>query len=121
MSTSERASVSIRPLPEREQPISEQYRITAKLWVDLDGAARMREATKDVVLSQMVMKYAEAASSMAAAERLAKSSKEWEDFVRDMVKDRTAANLKKVQLEYLKMRHMEETSNNANARAERKL
>ncbi len=119
MSTSERASANIRPLPERDQPISEQYRITAKLWVDLDGAARMLESCKEPVLSQMVKRQGDVA--VARAERDAKASPEWADYITKMVDARTAANLKRVQLEYLKMRHMEETSHNANARAERRL
>jgi hypothetical protein len=121
MSTSERATANIRPLPERDQPISEQYRIIAKEWVQLDGAARMLEASKDAVLSQTIMRYGTNAASMAAAERLAKSSDEWVDYVKKMVEARTAANLKKVHLEFIRMRHSEWIAGDANARAERRL
>ena len=119
MSISERAAGSIRPLPEREQPISEQYRIVAKAWVSLDGAARMLEGCKEAVLSQMVKAQGDIA--VAKAERNAKASPEWSDYIAKMCEARTAANLKRVQLEFLKMRHMEWTARSANARHETRL
>lgn len=121
MSISERASASIKPLPARDQPLSEQFRIIAKEWVDLDGAARMLEASKDAVLSQMIMRIGATATSQAAAERMAKSSPEWADYIKKMVDAKTAANLKKVHLEYMRMRHSEWIAGDANARAERRL
>ena len=36
------------------QPISEQYRLAALEWVDLDAAARLLEDTKSIVLSEMM-------------------------------------------------------------------
>jgi hypothetical protein len=119
MSTSARATAAIRELPERDRPISEQYRVIAKEWVALDGAARLLEANKDPVLSQMVMRLN--AKSLAAGERMAKGSPEWADYIAKTVEARTAANLKRVQLEYIRMKHSEWISGDANARAERKL
>lgn len=119
MTTSERATASIRELPSRDQPISEQYRIVAKEWVALDGAARMLEGCKEAVLSQQVKAQGDIA--VAKAERNAKASPEWRDYVVKMTEARTAANLKRVQLEYLKMKHMEWTSRAANARHEARL
>lgn len=120
MKTSERATASIKPLPERDQPLSEQFRIIAKEWVALDGAARMLESTKEAVLSQMILRNS-TAPSVAAAERHAKASDEWADYVKKMVAARTEANLKKVHLEYIRMKHSEWISGDANARAERRL
>jgi len=119
MRTSERATASIRELPERDQPVSEQFRVVGKLWVDLDGAARMLESCKDAVLSQMVKRQGDV--PVARAERDAKASPEWDEYVKKMVAARTAANLKKVQMEYLRMKHMEQTSVQANARHEARL
>lgn len=119
MTISERATANIRPLPERDQPISEQYRIIAKDWVALDGAARMLEASKDAVLSQMIGRLGD--MPVAKAERTAKASPEWGDYIKKMVEARTASNLKRVHLEFIRMRHSEWIAGDANARAERRL
>ncbi len=100
-------------------PISEQFRIVAKDWVEADSAARLLEETKTAVLAQRM----KALGDMPAAhsEREVKASREWADFVEKMVKARTAANLKKVQLEYIKMQFSEAQSFEATKRAEMKL
>ena len=36
-------------------PLSEQYRIVAKSWVDADAAANLLEETKSAVLSRMML------------------------------------------------------------------
>lgn len=101
------------------QPISEQYRIAALKWLDLDNAARMLEETKDVQLSQLVA--AKGDVPVAHAERDVKASPEWAVFIASKVEARTKANKSKCQLEYLKMRHSEQQSFEATARAEMKL
>ena len=100
-------------------PISEQFRIVAKDWVETDSAARLLEETKTAVLAQRM----KALGDMPAAhsEREVKASPEWADFIERMVKARTAANLKKVQLEYIKMQFSEAQSFEATKRAEMKL
>jgi hypothetical protein len=54
-------------------------------------------------------------------ERMVKASPEWADYIKKMVNAKTAANRQRVELDFLKMRHMERTSEEANARSERKL
>lgn len=101
------------------QPLSEQYRIAAKAWVDLDGAARLLEECKTAVLAQKM----KAMGDMPAAhsEREVKASVEWRDFIEKMVKARTDANLAKVKLEWVRMKHSEWMSANATKRAEMRL
>ncbi len=101
------------------QPPSEQYRLAAKTWVDLDGAARLLEETKSAVLSQRQ----KALGDMPAAhsEREVKASAEWADFIERMVAARTAANLAKVRMEWTRMRFSEWISMDATRRAEMKL
>lgn len=111
--------MSIRSLPENDRPLSEQYRIVAKEWVALDGAARLLEETKSAVLSQMMKKRGDVPA--AHAERDAKASEEWESFINRMVATRTEANLKRVQLEFIRMKHSEWQSKEANARHEARL
>lgn len=100
-------------------PVSEQYRIAARDWVDMDAAARMLEEGKTTYLAQLKAKLGEMPDSKA--ERIVKSSPEWADYIKKMVNAKTAANRQKVELDFLKMRHMERTSEEANARSERKL
>ena len=101
------------------QLISEQYRLVAKAWVEADGVARLLEETKTAVLAQWVQKHGDMAVN--AAEREVKSSPEWEEFIAKMVDARTAANLKKVQLEFIRMKSAEQQSAEASKRAEMRL
>ena len=119
MRNSERAVAQIRPLPEEDQPLSEKFRIVAKQWVGLDGAARMLEEAKTATLSQMMKKLGDVPA--AHAERDVKSSEEWRDYIKQMVDARTEANLKKVQLKFLEMKFSEWQSAEANARSERRM
>lgn len=101
------------------QPLSEQYRIVGKEWAAADGAARMLEETKTAVLSQMKMRLGDIPDNRA--EKQVKASDEWHDFVSRMVNAREHANLKKVQLEYIKMKSFEWQAHNANSRAEMRM
>lgn len=100
-------------------PWSEQFRVTAKAWVELDRAATMLEETKSAVLSQRMAALGDI--PVSHAERSVKASPEWQDFIKSMVDARTQANLKKVQMEYQRMKFSEWQSDNANKRAEMRL
>lgn len=100
-------------------PISEQFRLVAKEWVEADSAARLLEETKTAVLAQRKKLLGDMPDTHA--EKEVKASAEWHDFVAGMVKARTQANLKKVQLEYIKMQFAEAQSYEATKRAEMKL
>jgi hypothetical protein len=100
-------------------PWSEQFRVVAKQWVELDEAASLLEETKSAVLAQKMNALGDV--PVSHAERTVKSSPEWQDYIEKMVRSRTAANLKKVQMEYLRMKFSEWQSDNANKRAEMRL
>lgn len=100
-------------------PISEQYRLAALDWAAQDSAARMLEEGKSAYIAQQITKLGD--MPHAKAERIVKASPEYADYIKKMVNIRTAAIRQKVELDYLKMRHMETTSAEANARSERKL
>ena len=99
--------------------ISERYRVAAKEWVDLDHAARLMEETKSAVLSQKMASLGD--MPVSKAELSVKASPEWHEFVTKLVDARTAANLKKVEVEWIKMRFSEQQSREATERAERKM
>lgn len=100
-------------------PLSEQYRVFAKAWVDLDSAANLLEETKSAVLAQRMNALGDI--PVSHAERTVKASPEWADFIKRMVDARTAANLAKVKLEWTRMRHSEHISLEAAKRAEMRL
>lgn len=106
-------------LPTSNRPQSEQFRLIAKEWVELDGSARLLEETKTAVLAQRMKALGDMPA--AHAEREVKASGEWADFIDKMVRARTAANLKKVQLEYIRMQAAEHQSFEATKRAEMRL
>ena len=99
--------------------ISEQYRLEAKNWVELDAAANLLEETKSANLSQMML--ATNADSVSKSEMLAKASPQWGEYIEKMVEARRQANLSKVKLEWIRMRFSEQQSQEATARAERRL
>ena len=102
-----------------DTPISEQYRIAALDWVSQDAAARMLEEGKTTYLAQQKAALGDLPDSKA--ERIVKSSPQWADYIKKMVNAKTAANRQKVELDFLKMRHMERTSEEASARSERRM
>ena len=101
------------------QPPSEAYRLAAKTWVELDGAARLAEECKTAVLAQRMKALGDIPA--AHAEREVKASPEWSDYIAKMVKARTDANLAKVRMAWTQMKFQEWVSENANRRAEMKL
>lgn len=125
MSISERAINGSRlapaEMPEKERPISEEFRIAAKEWVEQDKAARLLDELKTVTLAQMKTNLMAERGDMpdAKAERLAKSSKEWEEYIRAMVDAKAAANLARVKMQWIELRFHEWQSADANARRER--
>lgn len=106
-----------------DKPISEQYRLIAKKFVELDKAARLLEESKTATLSQMIQNIIRDAEGMAhnQAERQAKASPEWQNYIHEMVTARSEANLKKIQLEYIRMQFTEWQMKTASARDERKM
>ena len=102
-----------------ELPVSEQYRIVAKRWVDADAAASLLEESKSSFLAKMMSELGD--MPVSRAEMNVKSSVEWQEYIKSMVEARQKAALLKVQLEYIRMRFSEEQSYEATKRAEMKL
>lgn len=109
----------VADVPAKDRPLSEEYRMAAKEWVALDGAARLLEETKTAVLAQRMKQQGD--MPVSKAEMAVKSSAEWQDFIERMVKARTDANLAKVRLEWVRMKFQEWQALDASARAEMKL
>lgn len=101
------------------RPLSELFRLTAKEWVEADAAANLIEECKSATLSQKMADLGDV--PVSRAEMTVKASPEWEDYITGMVEARKKANLLKVKLEWLRMRHTEAIGADATRRAEMKL
>jgi len=99
--------------------LSEQFRLAGKEWCELSAAADLLEASKSAVLSQMMAKLGD--MPVSRAEATVKAGKEWLEYVEKTVEARKAANLAKIKLEWLRMRHSEQMSQEATERSERRL
>jgi len=100
-------------------PLSEQYRVVAKAYVDADSAASLLEETKSAVLARMMLALGD--MPVSRAEMQTKASAEWNEFVTNMVKAREKAAFLKVKLEYIRMKFNEWQSLEASKRAEMRL
>ena len=100
-------------------PLSEQFRIVAKKWVDADSAANILEESKSAFLSRSMADLGD--MPVSKAEMNVKASKHWSDYINQMVEARKQASLLKVQLEYIRMQFSEWQSHAATRRAEMKL
>ena len=110
-------------LPERERPLSEQFRIVAKQFADADAAATLLEELKTTTLEKLKTKLMAVHGEMPdnKAERLVKASGEWEEYVRSMCDARAKATKLKLQMAYIRMVFSEWQAADASARAEYKL
>lgn len=102
-----------------DAPLSEQFRIVAKRWVDADAAANLLEESKSAFLSRSMAELGDMAVSKA--EMTVKASDVWDAYINRMVEARKQASLLKVQLEYIRMQFSEWQSHAATKRAEMKL
>ena len=100
-------------------PLSEQYRIVAKAYVDADSAASILEETKSAVLARMMLALGD--MPVSRAEMQTKAAAEWSEFVTNMVDARKKAAFLKVKLEYIRMKFNEQQSIEASKRAEMRL
>ena len=98
-------------------PISEQWRLAAKKWVELDSAARLLEDCKTAAFSEMVNKMPPELSN-ARAENLVRGDKEWREYLVKMRNARTAANEQQVERDFIKMRFWEWNNHSADRRKE---
>ena len=119
MSISERAIAGITEMPARERPISEKFRLVAKAWVDAEAAASLLEETKSAVMAEKMSALGE--MPVNRAEMTVKASKDLHDHLAKITEARREANLRKVQMEYVRMKFSEWQAADANSRNERRM
>lgn len=98
---------------------SEDFRLAAEQWVDLEYAASLLEETKSSVMAQRQAALGDI--PVNRAEQIVKASPEWKAYVEGIVGARREANKAKVIMEFKKLRYYEAQSMSANARAEMRL
>ena len=99
--------------------LSERFRLVAKEYVQLDSAASLMEELKSATLSQRMLELGDIPVSRAEAQ--VKASENWQNYIREMCRMREAANMKKVEMEWIRYRFMERQSREATTRAEMRL
>jgi hypothetical protein len=98
---------------------SDRFQEAGEAWVAADAKARLLEESKTTVLAQMQVKLGD--MPVTRAEQIVKASPEWESHIHKMVQAKTEANLAKINLEVMRMRHSEDMSDAANERIMSKL
>lgn len=96
------------------EPWSDQWRRMAHIANERDAAANLMEQTRSAVLAQRKTQLGEMADNKA--ERIVKSSPEWEEYNKKMVKARQDANWAKIEAEWMKMKYYEHASDRADER-----
>lgn len=117
--TATRGATFIRDMPVHERPISEEFRLVAKTWVDAEAAASLLEETKSAVLAEKMQALGDL--PVNRAEMTVKASKDWHDHLAKISEARREANLRKVQMEYVRMKFSEWQAADANSRNERRM
>lgn len=100
------------------QPSEAWYNAATK-WAALQAAANMLEEGKSAYLSQRMAALGD--MPVSKAEMAVKSSADWADYIKKMVRAREQANLAKIEAEFLKMRFSEWMARDANARTEARM
>lgn len=100
-------------------PISEQFRIIAKKWIEASKEANVLKETKSAVLAQKMVALGD--MPVSKAEMIVKASHEWNDHVLEIAAAKNEADALELQLEYIRMKFSEWQSAEATRRAEMRL
>lgn len=107
---------SVDPRLNSNFPLSEQWRLAARRWVDLEAAANLLEESKTTCFAQQVV--TQHSTTVARAELNVRSSDMWADYIDKMCAARANANLAKIEMTVINMRFWEQNSSEANRRKE---
>src|SRR3546814_17416865 len=89
-----------------DTPISEQFRIAALEWADLDNAARMLDEGKTTYLAQQKALLGDIPDSHA--EKQVKASDTWASDIKTMVRTNTQANKDRIAVDYPQAKFQEQ-------------
>jgi len=117
-SISQRA-VQAAEMPERDRPLSEQYRLASKDYVKAKSIAKLAEDLKPSKFSELINLRADMAVSRA--EHAVRASQEWKDYVASVVASVEAADMARAKVKWIEMRFQEWVMQQAGARKEREM
>lgn len=131
-SISQRALAASNPpgvtdMPEKERPLSEQYRLAGDAWVAAKKKRDLIRGLKDTMLERRKREIIDDAHqagermSKADAEGFVKASTEWENYIRGLVDADEATEAAWVKVHEIELRYGEWQSAEANARKERQM
>lgn len=127
MVTNSQRAMGVRDLPEREQPISERFRIAGDAWVEAKKKRDLIKGLKNTMLERqkrdLIEEARESGSRMtnAEAERIVEMSAEWERYICGLVDADAETESAWVKCQELEMMYGEWQSREANARKERQM
>lgn len=102
-----------------EFPLSEEFRIAGNDWAEKEYIASLLEDTKSNIMAQKIATLGD--MPINRAEQTIKATQEWLDYIKKIVDARKAANLAKINMEFMKLKYHEAQSREATARAESRL
>jgi len=107
--------------PHHNQPPLEVWRLKAEKWAELDAHAFLLAEGKSSVLSEMINLLVSNGASVASAEKEARASEKFRDYLKKMGNARKQANLARIDMDYHKEKLWESKNAEANARSERRM
>lgn len=112
----------------KERPLAERFRLAGKAWAaakrDADITSEMKSAFLEKMKTRMrdeLVAKGEKEPSGEKLERLAKSSPEWEEYIRGMCFAKEKEDDAWVERKAIEMEMSEQVDGNANYRTERKM
>lgn len=95
-------AIAASEMPQHERSWAELFRVAGEEWCDLDNAASLLEETKTSALARLIGQIQ--GMPYNRAEQQTKASQEWHDYLREMVRARTEANKKKIEMDYYRIK-----------------
>ena len=90
-------------------------------WAKFEDAASRMEEGRKVVLDQLTLELVEKGESVSKAERIARTSAKFKNYLRSMHESRKIANELKIEMENKNRAYWEQVSIEAQNRAEMKM
>lgn len=105
----------------RNIPLSQQFYECGLKHADLHAAASLLEETKSTVQAQLALRHTAQGVSVSKSELMAKADPLMEQHINNMVEARKAANKAKVEMEFLRIKHWENQSEQATERLQARI
>lgn len=123
MPTNSERALGVKPMPDKDRPIDELFRIAALEYAEADSAwylmDKLRSATLERMKSKLVEKHGDMPDNKVT--RLVKSSDDWFSYNTEMGELKRRANFAEAEKESLRMRERRMDREAWDGRSERKM